>query len=98
MLRRRPSHEIQSVAKNLPRASCGNTIINASNKRIIEKKSTNQDNNKDVPIEHCQKAVLDATVAFCCLDGRWFDSVRGMGLRELAQAFINIGAQFGTMP
>ncbi|KAF2362733.1 HAT C-terminal dimerization domain [Trinorchestia longiramus] len=74
-----------------------NTNSGSANGVLSENTSQKSTNNTSQS-SLAQKAVLDAAVAFCCLDGRWFDDISGLGMRELAQAFINIGAQFGTLP
>lgn len=100
MLRRKPIQDIQhAITQNNRSSSRSPSSRNMSQSRdnvTLDRKKTSSADPTNV--NQCQQAVLDAAVAFCCLDGRWFNAVSGMGLRELAQAFINIGAQFGTMP
>ena len=104
MLRKRPTHDIQQALVMNVRGSSRSPSSRDSSQSMPREISSPVSKNKNKAalktesIRHCQQAVLDCAVAFCCLDGRWFDSVSGMGLREFAQAFINIGAQFGIIP
>ncbi|XP_018015209.1 uncharacterized protein LOC108672095 [Hyalella azteca] len=83
----------------------GDTVRSGTSRNTITGKETSLNGSNDSQeagangksLNLAYKAALDAAVAFCCLDGRWFDDIRGSGLRELCQAFLNIGAQCGTL-
>lgn len=49
------------------------------------------------PPERVKSEVTRKCVNFCCMDIRPFETVTGVGFRELAQEFINVGATYGRI-
>ena len=65
-----------------------------SRQRTISSYCTQPSSSKECPL--IQKRITEACVEYCAVDGRSFESIAGIGFRNLAKQLVSAGAALGT--
>jgi hypothetical protein len=86
------THHNCSKSKSI--SSPSSTTTTPTRQRSISSYCTQPSTLKECPL--IQKRITEACVEYCAIDGRSFESIRGVGFRNLAKQLVNAGATLGT--
>lgn len=86
------THHNCSKSKSI--SSPSSTTTTPTRQRSISSYCTQPSTLKECPL--IQKRITEACVEYCAIDGRCFESISGVGFRNLAKQLLNAGATLGT--